>query len=132
MYMPIIHSYAYNSQVYISFNPNDRAGGEDRINRFWLFNNDLKLNDEKTEFLIIGTSQQLEKLDNISICVGDSDIHPVPIRILPMVFVLILGGPWQLTSHQQSTATLIAFTEEADISLKKLTPYRFLRNCPYV
>jgi hypothetical protein len=44
-----------------------------------MLNNDLKLNDDKTEFLIIGTSQQLEKLDNISIRVGDSDVHPVPI-----------------------------------------------------
>ena len=47
--------------------------------RFWMLNNDLKLNDNKTEFLIIGTIQQLEKLDSISIRVGDSDIHPVPI-----------------------------------------------------
>ena len=47
--------------------------------RFWMLDNDLKLNDDKTEFLIIGTSQQLEKLDNISIRVGDSDIHPEPI-----------------------------------------------------
>jgi len=47
--------------------------------QFWMLNNDLKLNDDKTEFLIIGTSQQLEKLNNTSICVGDSDIHPVPI-----------------------------------------------------
>ena len=45
--------------------------------RFWMLNNDLKFND-KTEFLIIGSSQQLEKLDNTSIRVGDSDIHPVP------------------------------------------------------
>ena len=29
--------------------------------------------------LIIGSSQQLEKLDNISIRVGDADIHPVPL-----------------------------------------------------
>ena len=47
--------------------------------RFWMLNNDLKLNDDKTEFLIIGASQQLEKLDNISIRVRDSDSHPVPI-----------------------------------------------------
>ena len=47
--------------------------------RFWMLNNGLKLNDDKTEFVIIGTSQQLGKLDNVSICVGDSDIHPVPI-----------------------------------------------------
>ena len=44
-----------------------------------MLNNNLKLNDYNTEFLIIGTPQQLEKLDNISIRVGDSDIHPVPI-----------------------------------------------------
>ena len=36
-------------------------------------------NDDKAEFLIIGTSQQLGKLDNISIRVVDSDIHPAPI-----------------------------------------------------
>ena len=48
--------------------------------RFWILNNDLKLNDDKTELLIIGTSRQLEKLlDSISIRVSDSDTHPVPI-----------------------------------------------------
>ena len=47
--------------------------------RSWMLNNDLKFNDDKTEFLIIGSSQQLEKLDNISIRVGDSDSHPVPL-----------------------------------------------------
>ena len=69
--------------------------------RFWMLNNDLKLNDDKTEFLIIGTAQQLEKLDNISIRVGDSDIHFVPIaRNLGSCFVsrlsmaLILHCPY--------------------------------------
>ena len=47
--------------------------------RFWMLNNGLKVNDDKTEFLTIGTSQQLEKLHNVSIRVCDSDIHPVPI-----------------------------------------------------
>ncbi|PFX29818.1 hypothetical protein AWC38_SpisGene5450 [Stylophora pistillata] len=45
----------------------------------WMLNNDLHFNDDKNEFLLIGSSQQLRKLDNISICVGDSDIHPVPL-----------------------------------------------------
>ena len=44
-----------------------------------MLNNGLKLNYDKSEFLTIGTSQQLEKSDNISNCVGDSDIHSVPI-----------------------------------------------------
>lgn len=88
IYLPMIHCYADDSQVYISFSPNVRAeqlavvkNMEDCIRdiRFWMSNNGLKLNDEKTAILTIGTSQQLGKLDNISICVGDSDIHPVPI-----------------------------------------------------
>ena len=87
-HLPMIHCYTDDSQVYISFSPNDRAeqlavvkNMEDCIRdiRFWMLNNDLKFNDDKTEFLIIGSSQQLEKLDNISIRVGDSDIHPVPL-----------------------------------------------------
>ena len=87
-HLPMIHCYAEDSQVYISFSPNGRAeqlavvkNMEDCIRdiRFWMLNNDLKFNDDKTEFLIIGSSQQLEKLDNISICVGDSDIHPMPL-----------------------------------------------------
>ncbi|KAL9963200.1 hypothetical protein ACROYT_G032378 [Oculina patagonica] len=87
-HLPTIHCYADDSQVYISFSPNDRAeqlavvrSMEDCIRdiRSWMLNNYLKSNDDKTEFLIIGTPQQLGKLDNISIRVGDSDIHPVPI-----------------------------------------------------
>ena len=38
----------------------------------------LQLNDDKTEFLGIGTPQQSEKIDIMSICVGNSDIHLVP------------------------------------------------------
>ena len=38
----------------------------------------LQLNDDKTEFLGIGTPQQSEKIDIMNICVGNSDIHPVP------------------------------------------------------
>ena len=84
----MIHCYADDSQVLISFSPNDGAellavvrNMEDCIRdiRSWMLNNDLKFNDHKTQFLIIGSSQQLEKLDNISIRVGDSDIHPVPL-----------------------------------------------------
>jgi len=62
-HLPMIHCYADDSQVYISFSPNDRAeqlavlkSMEDCIRdiRSWMLNNNLKLNDDKTEFLIIG------------------------------------------------------------------------------
>ena len=45
--------------------------------RNWMLNEKLKLNDEKTEFLIIGTSQQLAKVIISSLCVGNSAITPV-------------------------------------------------------
>ena len=38
----------------------------------------LKLNDEKTELLIIGTPQQLEKVVITHIREGNTNIHPVP------------------------------------------------------
>ena len=37
----------------------------------------LKLNDEKTEFVIVGTNQQLSKLKDISVRVGNETIKPV-------------------------------------------------------
>ena len=36
-----------------------------------------KLNDDKTEFLIIGTSQQLKKVRTATLSVGDAVISPV-------------------------------------------------------
>ena len=47
--------------------------------RSWMLSDKLKLNDNKTEFLIIGTSQQLAKVDIGSIRVGDSDVSPVSV-----------------------------------------------------
>ncbi|CAH3175101.1 unnamed protein product [Porites evermanni] len=61
----MIHCYADDSQVYISFTPNDRAEQLSAVRnmkdcirgiRFWMLNNDLKFNDDRTEFLIIGSS----------------------------------------------------------------------------
>ena len=37
----------------------------------------MKLNDDKTEFLIIGTSQQLKKVRIDTLSVGDAIISPV-------------------------------------------------------
>ena len=60
-HLPKIHCYADDTQVYISFSPNDRAeqlpvvrSMEDCIRdiRSWMLNNNLKLNDDKTELFI--------------------------------------------------------------------------------
>ena len=80
--------YADDTQVYISFCPNDSL---DQLNaaellesciddiRAWMLHDNLKLNDEKTELLIIGTPQQLDKVVNTHIRVGNTNIYPVPV-----------------------------------------------------
>ena len=45
--------------------------------RLWMANNMLKLNNEKTKFIIFGTHQQLAKISDISIKVGSMKIQPV-------------------------------------------------------
>ena len=44
--------------------------------RSWMRQNLLKLNDEKTEFLLFGSRQQLSKVSLPSITIGDSQITP--------------------------------------------------------
>ena len=44
-----------------------------------MLHDNLKLNDEKTELLIIGTLQQLEKVVVTHIREGNTSIHPVPV-----------------------------------------------------
>ena len=44
--------------------------------RMWMNHNLLKLNDDKTEILIITTSEELSKISDISIKVGDLTISP--------------------------------------------------------
>ena len=44
--------------------------------RLWMLQDKLKINDAKTEFLLIGTSPQLEKVDIDSLKIGDSVITP--------------------------------------------------------
>ena len=81
-----IHCYADDSQLYLSFCPNDNANQEAALARVerciedirnWMLNDKLKLNDDKTEFMIIGTLQQLAKVSINSLGVGTATITPV-------------------------------------------------------
>ena len=44
--------------------------------RQWMLTDRLKLNDDKTEYLLIGTRQQLSKISTGSLAVGDHQITP--------------------------------------------------------
>ena len=75
-----------DEQIYVSFKPSQKGSQEDSISRLencvtktrtWMNANLLKLNDKKTEFVIVGTNQQLSKLKDISVRVGNETINPV-------------------------------------------------------
>ncbi len=80
-HLPDAHAYADDTQLYISFRADYRIDQEtavrtvemctDDIKR-WMLTNKLKLNEGKTEVILIGTRQQLEKIDFKDICVGSN------------------------------------------------------------
>ena len=44
-----------------------------------MYRDNLKINDDKTEFLVIGSRQQLLKINHSSVRVGTIDIKPVKV-----------------------------------------------------
>ena len=83
------HLYANDQQLYLSFKPDPtgvQPAQDDCIHRMegcvdeikeWMASNMLKLNEEKTEFIVFRTHQQLKKLQNITIRIGNTNIIPV-------------------------------------------------------
>ena len=81
-HLPQVHAYADDTQLYVAFKPdlehaaNAVAAMEACINdiKKWMLADRLKINDDKTEFLVIGTRQQLEKVNIDSINVGTVEV----------------------------------------------------------
>ena len=84
-HLPKVHCYADDTQLYLSLRADDTmsraadvAAMESCIRdiRQWMLHDRLMINDTKSEFLIIGTRQQLNKVNIPGIVVGESNISP--------------------------------------------------------
>ena len=76
-----IHLYADDTQLYLSFGAEDGEVSRDTLEvcleeiRLWMSENMLKLNESKTEFIIIGSKFSLPRLPDIfTVSIGDDNI----------------------------------------------------------
>ena len=85
--LPTVHCYADDNQLFVYFSPADENGQFDaiaamescvRVIRNWMHENRLLMNKTKTEFLLIGTKQQLAEVNVDQVKVGIADIVPHP------------------------------------------------------
>ena len=72
--------------MYLSFKADSSTAQNDAMKamencitaiRAWMIEDKLRLNESKTEFMIVGTRQQLAKVNIDQLCVGESSIVPV-------------------------------------------------------
>ena len=91
------HLYAADTQLYVAFKPCQSISKQDTITRIekcvediriWMADNLLKLNDDKTEVIVITSRDKLSCEQNITINVGGCDIAPSkdPPRNLGVLF----------------------------------------------
>ncbi len=84
-HLPKALGYADDNQLLLSFEPGSAAAEQDTVAameaciadvRKWMLQHRLLINDTKTEFMLLGTRQQLQKVTIDGIRVGDADIKP--------------------------------------------------------
>jgi hypothetical protein len=78
-----VHSYADDTQLYASCSAADGPVSADRLLRCiddvdrWMSSNRLKLNADKTQFIWLGSPQQLVKVGHVRLTVGGVDVAPL-------------------------------------------------------
>ena len=89
------HLYADDNQLYIMFKPANSIDAVSKMEacvkdiKMWMIKNKLMFNDDKTEGLIIGTPQQLKKVNIPSLKIGDCDIPHTQLGIWVLYLIFI-------------------------------------------
>ena len=84
-HLPNAHSYANDTQIYLSFRPHSPASQDAALRNIencvaaWMLSNRLLINDTKTGFVIIGSRQQVSKIHIDKIIVGESAVKPTKV-----------------------------------------------------
>ncbi|CAB4037989.1 Hypothetical predicted protein, partial [Paramuricea clavata] len=118
-HLPDVHCYADDSQLYVAFRPKVESEQSDAVTamerciediRKWMSEDKLLLNDEKTEFLLIGTKQQLAKVNLDHITVGTTDIAPQPVAKNLRLYTQSCKKDHTRQSQASSSSTTMANT----------------------
>ena len=101
--------YADDSQIYMSFDVNDSDESVKKIEeaieiiRKWMAKNFLRLNDDKTELLVISSPANQKLLDIPSITIGDQSISPAhEAKNIGFVFDSLLSCKKQISVTSKS------------------------------
>ena len=91
-----VMGYADDHQLYIAFNAGDSSLECEMLGRLedcisdvrrWMLRHHLRINDSKTEVMVLGTQAQLDKINFCSVKVGQSDINfATTVRNLGVLF----------------------------------------------
>ena len=112
------HAYANDHQLYTDFSAN-QVSLKEAVTRMesclqdvksWMILNKLKMNDSKTECILIGSYQQLAKINLTSISVGEHRITVLQdIRNLGAYFDknLVYENPWRYQMHSSLSSIVL-------------------------
>lgn len=110
-HLPTVHYYADDTHLYVSFSPNDETGEDEAVAVVQRCLGDIKLSmttdklllNDKTEFAVIGTKQQLAKVQLNNLTIGQFEITPTSsVRNLGVWFNFTLS----MNSHINKTCSL--------------------------
>ena len=86
LYLPNAHAFTDDTQLYLSFNPDNSLSQAEAVHAVeqciraitaWMHADKLKLNENKTEVMVIGTRQQLSKFNLTTLTIGDTSVATV-------------------------------------------------------